>query len=80
MQIFETMAHFCVLAVSFHDLKLRVRMARKYLLDEIMRARDFIFNKGYTVGSAAVRGYANRSQLSDHGVFQILFGYWYITY
>ncbi len=37
-----------------NDLKLRVRMARKYLLDETMRARDFIFNKGYTVGSAAV--------------------------
>ncbi|KAK0421714.1 hypothetical protein EV421DRAFT_1724714 [Armillaria borealis] len=37
-----------------YDLKLRVRLARTYLFDEITRARDFIFNKGYMVGSAAV--------------------------
>lgn len=37
-----------------YDLKLRVRLARTYLFDKIMRARDFIFNKGHMVGSAAV--------------------------
>ncbi len=37
-----------------YDLKLCVCLARTYLFDEITRACDFIFNKGYMVGSAAV--------------------------